>query len=245
MRFRTLLLLAAMPIGCGGAAGDDGPIPTKSDAHHDGADTFEPLDDTAVDDTGSTLDDTATSSDTGARDAASDSSLVCTLDTYDVDGDPANGCEVVEVDDDHDFSAPYSFGSVSECDTGAGGGYGWVTHDDTYASDTRLHDPGGVDEHLGRPDYIEADHSSSTFCENDPTWQLTMTGGTGKYRVTLYRHGSLSEIDTKCSPQDVGGGESTIEFKCTGQDDGEKAIFKIEKVSGPPEAVSYTFKYHN
>jgi hypothetical protein len=120
-----------------------------------------------------------------------------------------------------------------------------VTRDDDYPSDTRPHDPGAVDEHLGRPDYIEAIHSSSTFCENDPTWQLSMTGGTGTYRVTLYRHGTTSEIDTKCSPQDVGGGETTIQFKCTGQDDGEHAIFKIEKVSGPSEDVHYTFKYHN
>jgi hypothetical protein len=183
--------------------------------------------------------------DTAFDASGDDTSLVCELDTYDVNGDPSDGCEVVESDGNHDFSTPFSFGMVSECDTGIGGGYGWVKHDDVYASDLRLHDPGGVDEHLGRPDYIEAIHQSSTFCENDPTWQMTMTGGTGTYRVTLYRHGTTSEIDTKCSPQDVGGGETTIQFKCTGQDDGEHAIFKIEKVSGPPEAVSYTFQYHN
>lgn len=239
--------LCASIVACAGASGSDGPLPTKSDGHPDVDDSGSSFVDTSVDDTGGAA-DSASTVDTAIDtpiDETTDASLVCALDEYDVDGDPSNGCEVKEPGTGHDFSAPFSFGNVSECDTGTGGGYGWVKHDDVFASDLRKHGPALDDGRLGRPDYILAVHRASTFCRNDPTWQLTMTGGTGTYRVTLYRHGTKSEIDTKCSPQTVGGSETTIQFLCTGQDDGEKAIFEIEKMSGPSEVVRYTFQYHN
>src|SRR5262245_16711272 len=120
---RTALPAATLLAACAGAAGDDGPAPTKTDAHHDGSDTFEPLDDTAIDDdTGTTFDDTSTPLDSTGDDTrtGADSSLTCSLDEYDVNGNAADGCEVIEVDDDHAFSSPFSFGSVSECDSGVG-----------------------------------------------------------------------------------------------------------------------------
>jgi hypothetical protein len=236
-----------MIVGCAGAAPEDG-ITTNPDARHDtrsdgaspeddtrpsGEDTKVPRDDTAVADT-ATSDDTAAGTDT-----ADASPLTCALDEYDVDGDPSNGCEFKDTLGNHSKDTAKNLGSVDECDGSA------VTHTNTYASDERLHGPTGESGLLGRADYIAIKHVAKTFCVNDPTYQVTTTGGVGDYRISVYRHGDVVELDPKCSPTIVGGAEPTKEYACTGQDDGEIIIFKIEKISGPREKVTYTLKYHN
>ena len=248
-RLSFVALLAIAP-ACAVATPDDGAPPQKSDARHDGAEVS--VAETSVDpDTGtippdSTIDDSGSPIDEGVVDTAPEAGpLTCALDEYDVDGDESNGCEVKETKGNHDRTTAYDFGSVSECDGTSTGGYGWYSMEDDFASDERTHGTSAEPGILGRPDYVKATHTTSTFCKNDPYWQLTTTGGKGTYRVTLYRHGDPAQIDSKCSPHEVGGAETTIEFACTGQDDGEVVLFKIEKVSGPREKVHYVLKYHN
>ena len=252
MRVVSLFLLTVA--GCAVASPEDGPASKKGDAKHDlGTET------SASDDTGAVIDDAgddgaiADSSDDGAGDASIDSSiddtavpdttpppLVCADDEYDVDGDPSNGCEVKDTEGNHSKDSAFDLGRVDECDSS----YGWFSHSGKYPSDDRTHTSGALGT-LGRADYLVATHVSKTFCLDDPTYQISISGGKGNYRVTVYRHGDLSQIDTKCSPTSVGGAETTKDYLCTGQDDGEKAIIKIEKTSGPAENVSYTLKYHN
>ncbi|GAC1537586.1 MAG: hypothetical protein NVS3B10_01930 [Polyangiales bacterium] len=252
--------------GCATAVQEDGGPPVKTDARHDqgvgetavGADTGSSVDtaggvDGAVDSASATdsnaAGDTAIADSAAPTDVAADvddgGGFTCALDEYDVDGDPSNGSEVKESNNNHSLATAFAFGDVSECDGTSTGGYGWVSHDDVFASDDRTHGPAAESGRLGRPDYITARHVAATFCRNDPTWQLTMTGGTGTYRVNLFRHGTETELDTKCSPHEIGGAETSTEFLCNGQDDGELAVIRIEKVSGPREAVRYTLKYHN
>ena len=234
--------------GCAGSAPSDDGITTNPDARtdtrSDGAspedtnvtpeDTFVEPDDTAIADTGG-------GDDTGAVDASDGGGLTCALDEWDLDGNPANGCEWKDTVGNHTLATAYAFGNVDECDSS----YGWFTHSGTIASDDRLHGSALESGVVGRPQFITATHSSSTFCVDDPVYQITMTGGVGTYRVSVYRNGDLGQLDTKCSPHEVGGGETSADLACTGQSDGEMAIIKIEKVSGPREKVSYTLKYHN
>ncbi len=236
----ALFGLASVPAGCASAAPtDDGP---KKDAGHDaasdsggGTDTTPPPEETGLFDTALPPEDT-TPEDT--HDAAD---ITCPLDQYDVDGDPTNGCEFKETVSNHTLATAYSMGDVDECDSS----YDWIKVSNMYASDERMHGKALEAGINGRPQFITARHVSKTLCVDDPVYQIAISGGKGTYRVSLYRHGDLSQLDTKCSPQNVGGAETTINYACTGQDDGELAVIKIEKVSGPREKVSYTLQYHN
>jgi hypothetical protein len=244
-----LASLVSITLACAGAPPEDG-ITTNPDARHDtrsdgaspGEDTRPSATDTAVprEDT-AVREDTATAPDTAVEDTSDTAPLTCALDEWDLDGLESNGCEFKDTAGNHTLSTAYAFGDVDECDSS----YGWKTHSGSIASDDRLHGSAKESGLLGRPQYITAKHIAKTFCVDDPVYQLSITGGTGAYRVSIYRHGDLSELDTKCSPHEVGGKETSADFACTGQDDGELAIIKIEKVSGPREKVSYTLKYHN
>ena len=238
--------------GCAGAAPDDG-ITTNPDARHDtrsdGAvsiedtrptpeDTSVAPEDTALQDTGGRIDAPIDGTGTDTPDAAG---LTCALDEWDLDGLESNGCEWKDTVGNHTLATAYAYGDVDECDSS----YGWKSHSGSIASDDRLHGSAMESGVIGRPQFITARHVSKTLCVDDPVYQLTMTGGTGNYRVSVFRHGDLAQLDTKCSPHEIGGAETSADLACTGQVDGELVVLKIEKVSGPREKVSYTLKYHN
>ena len=241
-------LLVVFAVGCAGAAPPDDGVTTNPDARADTRtdggsgedtdvapeDTFLPPEDTAVTD-GGPRDDTA------SVDASDGGGLTCALDEWDLDGLESNGCEWKDTVGNHTLATAYAFGDVDECDSS----YGWFTHSGTIASDDRLHGSALESGVTGRPQFITARHASSTFCVDDPVYQITLSGGVGSYRVSIYRNGDLGQLDTKCSPHEVGGGETSADFACTGQSDAEIAIIEIEKVSGPREKVSYTVTYHN
>ncbi|MEO7092001.1 MAG: hypothetical protein ABI175_02045 [Polyangiales bacterium] len=243
-------LASLLSIGCAGAAPEDG-ITTNPDARADTrSDGALPAEDTRVSPTDTNVEpeDTRVADDTAPRvdsavtpDTTDAAGLICAIDEWDLDGVESNGCEFKDTVGNHTLATAFAFGDVSECDSSAGS----KSHSGSISSDDRLHGSALESGVVGRPQFITAKHKDGLTCLNDPTYQITMSGGIGVYRVSVFRHGDLSELDSKCSPHEVGGGETSASFACTGQDDGELAVIKIEKVSGPREKVSYTLKYHN
>jgi hypothetical protein len=177
---------------------------------------------------------TDTKADTGGGTPDS-TTLTCGDDEYDVDGDPTNGCEVP------DPATPFELGGVSECD-GAPFGYGWKTYKGTFASDERMHTPSGASGTTGKPHEIGSSHVDDALCTNDAVYKLSFGSGTrGTYRLTVLRDGTE---DSACSPRTIVGG-SSAEATCSDHEDGDRIVFRIEKLSGPAENASFDFQFHN
>jgi hypothetical protein len=171
---------------------------------------------------------------------ADTSVLTCDETHYDVNGDPTDGCEVTDTETIHTEGTAMAFGEVSECDSTSSN----VQHfAGNFPSDDRTHTPSGRNGTLGLPLWFTATHESETFCEDDPTFNVTVGAGSGTYRVTLRRQDGT--IDSKCSPVEVGAGKSTGDVLCSSQNSGEVVSIEIEKVSGGNENPSIALTYHN
>ena len=162
--------------------------------------------------------------------------LTCTDTTYDVNGDPADGCEVTDPLAIHTEGSAHDFGPMSDHDTDG------KSLSSTFPSDDRQHLPSTNSGALGLPVWFSATHNASTLYVNDPTVNVSMTGGASKYRVTFF-HGDGS-VDP-CSPVDIDGSTGTGDVKCAKTTDGEVVHIKLEKLSGPRENAAYTVSYHN
>ena len=193
----------------------------------DGApDTPPPPDTTPPADTGSPPVDTGSPDTTPPPDTGS---LTCADDDYDVDGDPTNGCEVKDLDNNHSEASPLRFFTVGECDP-------YTTHDGTYPSDARTHTPSGA---IGdRPDYFSWFHSSST-CGPKPILFFTLDAA-GSYEISLYPSGGAP--DPACTLT-VTGKSAIGPIYCSPASAGVKYYWRLRKLSGPSEVAKYTLKF--
>jgi hypothetical protein len=161
----------------------------------------------------------------------------CDDTNYDVNGDPSDGCEVKDPLFIHSEGSAHDMGHFSDNDADKKS----VTS--TFPSDDRMHQPSGRNGAFGLPVWYSATHDQTTFYVNDPTFNVSMSGGTGTYRVTFLR-GDGTE-DPSCSPAEINGAGSTGNHLC-GKTAGSEVIhIKLEKLSGPRENPSYTVTYHN
>lgn len=161
--------------------------------------------------------------------------LTCIGEHYDVNGNPADGCEQESTFAAHSRETAASLGSRSCLDTDRGSFSG------TIFSDDRDHDPSIPGYN---PDTGAAPHwwkvfanDSQFFCLNTVELSLTMTGGSnGCYRVTAI-------TDKTSQSADVVDGTARISLGPSGQYTTKTNVyFSLEKTCGREvrEAASFT-----
>jgi len=173
--------------------------------------------------------------------------FVCVGENYDVDGNPANGCEVAaSPQGNHTAATAINLGSYDCVDSDSYAAFAEITG--TFPSDTRTHQPAinGFDASLGSaPDFWEITGSgeSSIFdpCENDLQLVMMLTGSSNPacYQVTV-------------NPNDPGFAVMTATFSGAGQleinpgdsdgnyGSGDNITIELSKIcSTPPEAPTF------
>lgn len=167
----------------------------------------------------------------------------CQGNNYDVDADPANGCEqndpVFPSGPGHTMGTAYPLGSKSCSDPES-------TFSGVILSDQRTHEIPAVENFNvatgAAPDFWVV-NATGGLCEDDVSATITTSGGGNS---NCYR---LSFIPDNGITQSVvvnGHGTATISGGPGSYHDGDKIYFKIEKTCSTSisEAVSYQVTYH-
>jgi hypothetical protein len=127
----------------------------------------------------------------------------CQGENYDIDGNPANGCESPDAPQgNHTVSAAASEGSVSDCDTGTVE----FTFSGVLLSDTRAHQNPtvlGFDTASGSaPDWYSIIGVGHTFCSNDIVMTLAIQGSGSP---SCYQFTVITDKNTYTCPTDATG----------------------------------------
>jgi hypothetical protein len=164
--------------------------------------------------------------------------LSCKGENYDVNGNPADGCEQESTFTAHTSATASNLGTHS-CTDSVGGGFSG-----TFLSDARGHegpDIPGFDPSVGAaPHWFVAFGSGGLFCQNDPALSLTMTGGTsGCYEMSII-------TDKGTHNATVIDGAASIVLPASSYNDGTNIYFLVKKTCGTNarEAAAYSATYH-
>lgn len=162
--------------------------------------------------------------------------FTCKGENYDVNGNPADGCEQESTFTAHSAETAAYLGSFSCVDT-AGGSFTGAIH-----SDARVHEdsaiPGFVPDVGAAPQWRRAfANSSQFFCSNNVEFSLTMTGGASDcYKATVI-------TDKVTRSENIVGGTARISLGPFSQyTTGSNIYFVVEKTCGPEvrEVANYT-----
>lgn len=168
--------------------------------------------------------------------------LACVGDQYDVDGDPANGCEVTDDSFGGHTQATASSRVSLPCDDG--------TRDTItgamIVSDARAHSPAppGFDATVGAaPDWYATNARGGSLCANNYGITFSTTGGgdVACYRCTIITNRTTDSV--------LANGHTTVMLTNAGiglYNDGTTVYLRVDRVCSPPtpERVSYTVQYH-
>jgi len=167
--------------------------------------------------------------------------IQCKAESYDVNGDVADGCEAEDDLPIHDTTADAkSLGQVSDCDNA-------VTTTAVTPSDDRLHLVAPTSRPGGRPDWYKLHIDDKAFCivEAEVKVSLKSLPQSALYRAAAYwvcDGGAELATDSKSGN---GGGELLLNptTTCTtvGDDSGTLYV-KVAQESGGHSAASYTIE---
>lgn len=168
--------------------------------------------------------------------------MTCRGDNYDVDTNPANGCELLDaLPPGHSQPTAASRGSKPCNDTSSRDSFSSLV-----PSDKRVHNNPPVDSFSGTvgaaPDWWVVHADGGTFCLDDYEVTITTSGGSASscYTLSIYTNKLSASVTVNGASRDgLSGGSGSYS-------DGSDIYFKIEKsCSSPgPENVSYTVDYH-
>jgi hypothetical protein len=159
----------------------------------------------------------------------------CVGERYDVDGNMANGCEVLDTPQfNHLQSSAISVGSLSCFDTNEFNLSGRVL------SDTRFHEPaiaGFVPATGAAPDWFRIFGEGGTFCINDLDVTFTTSGGTTAACTRL------TVITTEETRSCTLTGNDSCSFTNVDYDNDSNIFFKVENVCPASGGqVTYTIR---
>ncbi|MFN8661024.1 MAG: hypothetical protein U0075_03985 [Thermomicrobiales bacterium] len=164
--------------------------------------------------------------------------ITCRGDNYDVDSNPANGCERQYTDGAHTQGTAFPLGSVGNCDSNA------ETPVRTIYSDARVHANPSVPAFNiatgAAPQWWVVNAPGGVLCQNDLDVTLNMTSGTGNcYRLMVQTNQVTLTAQTS-------GGVAHIQHGIGAYISGTPVFFMVEKICGTNvrEAASYTIMYH-
>lgn len=187
------------------ASGDGArPDANSGDANPDGR----PTGDATVD----AASDTAQSDAAGdaSKDAVVDSkpeapAFTCADDEYDVDNSTTNGCEKVDIMNNHSRQTAYPLGKTAG-NADLTDGQVSITVTNSYYSDVRTHVPSNASGQKGRADWFVSRRVEDFLVNHDPHYYLTVANGKGQYKFTVYREvsGNLQQ-DSACPPHTFTG----------------------------------------
>jgi hypothetical protein len=167
--------------------------------------------------------------------------FTCQGEHYDLDNDPANGCERTDpVQGNHIQQSAVPLGSVSCNDSPLS------TFSGVILSDRRVHEnpaiPGFDAASGSAPDWYSVVASGGAFCSDDIVATITTTGGSASlcYKLTV-----ITDQHTY-STAVSGNGSASISHAGNQYSDGSPIFFKVEKTCSTAiiEAVNYTVSYH-
>lgn len=166
--------------------------------------------------------------------------FTCRGDNYDVNNSADDGCEQQDSASGGHTQATSTARPSHDCadanvDTFMG----------TVVSDARVHAnpsvPGFVTSVGAAPDWWSVPAAGGTFCVNDVSATLTVTGGTPScYRLTV-----LTDRNTTSASANAAG-TATLSLGSGSYSDGSTIYFRVEKTCSLParESVSYAVSYH-
>jgi hypothetical protein len=168
--------------------------------------------------------------------------MSCRGENYDVDNNPANGCEWLDaVPPGHEQPSAAYRGS-KECFDGSSSD----TFSSMVLSDSREHRNPAISSFAGwvgaAPDYWRVFGDGGLFCQNDYWVSFSTNGGgaTPCYQCTIITNKKTSSVVVN------GAGNATMSSGSGSYSDDTDIYFKIEKICNLPvqEAVNYTVSYH-
>ena len=167
--------------------------------------------------------------------------FACAGANYDVDGDPSNGCEVLDdASDNHTQLTATDLGSLPCTDADGSSFTG------SLVSDARTHTPSvsGFDATVGAaPRFWKLYATGGFSCVNDYEVTLQTSGGgsTACYQVSV-----ITDIATAHSQAASGSGSVTLSAGPSSYSDDTTVYLKVEKTCPLPtqESVSFTVNYH-
>ncbi len=168
--------------------------------------------------------------------------LTCRGENYDVDGNPANGCEQAHTTPPGHTQPTAADRGHKPCTDGAStDDYG-----NKLFSDARVHTNPGVASFNGTigsaPDYWSVEADGGFFCVDDYSVTFTTSGGgdTTCYRCTIITNNRTDSVIVN------GHGSASMSSGSGSYSDGTTIYFKIEKFCNLPvqESVAYSVHYH-
>ena len=173
-------------------------------------------------------------------------SMTCQGENYDVDKNPANGCEKAHPGTYHSIGGAYYAGS-QDCGDGLNGTISGYIY-----SDARTHNPSiqSFNKTVGSaPDVYQVYATGSGGCYNNYGYTVTTTGGaagTSCYRFTfdtdtITSTVTMSGSDSKSASDDC----SVVDLTCD-YSNGSYIYITMEKICSLPvqEAVHYSIGFH-
>ncbi|MCS6913854.1 MAG: hypothetical protein RMK29_01725 [Myxococcales bacterium] len=169
--------------------------------------------------------------------------MTCRGDNYDVDKNPANGCEQLDTVPPGHTLATAAIRPDRDC-------YDFGDYKDSFTfsvmSDSRVHVNPSVpafNSAVGAaPDYIKVRATGGAFCQNDYAVRFTTRGGGAVpcYRCTIYTDRKSQSVTT------TGSGTVEMSSGSGSYSSNSDVYFVIEKICNLPvqEAVTYTVEYH-
>jgi hypothetical protein len=170
--------------------------------------------------------------------------LTCRGENYDVNGNPADGCEVLDADAaGHNTGAAGNLGA-KDCSSGT-----FQTFNGHIDSDARVHANPAVTAFNGTvgsaPDYWVVDATGGLFCENDYGGTFTTSGGgaTPCYQLQVMTDKMKNITITNTGSQSQGFSSPD---SCCDYSDNTNIYFVVTKTCSLPvqESVSYSINYH-
>jgi hypothetical protein len=170
--------------------------------------------------------------------AASRCDITCRGDNYDVDGNPANGCERLDLGGGHTQATATSLGS-GDCNA-SGSFVGTILSDGRQHANPQVN---GFDASTGSaPDWWTVVGTGGVFCSvNLLEVTITTSGGSSPgqcYRLTI-------DVGTGSPIFRSIGGDDSVTIENVEYPDNSRIYFKIEKTCGTSvrEAVRYSVDY--
>ncbi|MFT4041339.1 MAG: hypothetical protein QM692_24365 [Thermomicrobiales bacterium] len=165
----------------------------------------------------------------------------CLGDTYDVDNNPATGCEKVDANGAHTSASAVALGDVNACD-----GSGFTTSSRALYSDARAHVSPAVpdfDITVGAaPQWWVVRATGGGFCNNDLGVVMNLTGATANcYRLTVF-----TDKQTYTAVNTAGPVASIVDNVAGAYSSNTNIFFKVEKICTSPrrEAMTYSITFH-
>jgi len=166
--------------------------------------------------------------------------LVCQGETYDVNGNHADGCEIHDATtDNHVANKAAKQGTYSACDMNGTAGFNITGQ---LPSDTRCHDPSidGFDARTGSaPDFISIIGAGHTFCENDLVASLQIIGSNKPtcYHFAVNTGRNMYQCDVDATGTCGFNFDSGSQFY-----DGATITFEVSKTCGTDVVEAPTYR---